>query len=179
MYEFIAIGFAGRASYYLKTSWNKCRQNWNWTATRRRRAGPSPPWYFRRNLEPRFDSEKKTYILVLFLVLLYSTVNIRIFHSWMAGRLPANALRQASRAEVPICLFLNQFGRFLATIPRPSPSASNDIGLGHCNGPDYSKNVWLGYEVQTIWHAELFLKAAFFVKRCFFVRWIWGFGKTG
>ena len=47
----------------------------------------------------------------------------------MAGRSQANAVRLASRAEVPICLFLNRFGWFLARIPTHGPQISNPSPL--------------------------------------------------
>ena len=59
----------------------------------------------------------------------------------MAPRSPANAVRLASRAEVPICLFLNRFGWFLARITSPEPKISNPSPLSQ--GPvlksDYFK----------------------------------------
>ena len=47
----------------------------------------------------------------------------------MAGKSPANAVRLASRVEVPICLFLNRFGWFFARIPSGEPQISNPSPL--------------------------------------------------
>ena len=47
----------------------------------------------------------------------------------MAGRLQANTARLASRAEVPICFFPNQFGWFFARITFPEAHISNPSPL--------------------------------------------------
>ena len=47
----------------------------------------------------------------------------------MAPRSQANAVRLASRPEVPICVFLNRFGWFLARITSAEPQISNPSPL--------------------------------------------------